>query len=108
MTDTLPDMTFRCDAHVGMVEESAVIAVHDLTDGGVLCLRGAAWEAALVVGDQGRLRPYRRLLMGREPAVAQLLYDAGRNWAALTLIAEKKWAKALESVGPIGASAIPK
>lgn len=108
LADQLPAMTFKPDPEVGMIEETAVIAMHQLINDGFLRPAGEGWDAALEVADQARLRSYRRLLMGLEPELATLIYQAGSNWAALALTAEKNWASALESVARRRASATPK
>ena len=107
LADHFPTMTFKPDPDVGMLEESAVLALHELIRDDVLRLAGHGWEAAIELVDDVGLRRYRRQLMGSQPEVAGLIYQAGSNWAALALTAENNWAKALESVARKRTSAIP-
>jgi hypothetical protein len=108
MGDSLPIMTFRPDANVGMVEEGVVEAVHELMAAGVLQIVGEGWDAAIEVSYETRLRPYRRILMGLEPELAELVYRAGNSWAALSFTAEKNWDRARRSVAARRTSVTPK
>ena len=104
----LPRLTFKPDADVGLVEETAVLSLYELIDRGVLCHEGEGWEAAIRVAEAARLRPYRRMLMGLPTEVAEVIYDAGSNWAARAFTAEKKWKRAVASLADRRASGAPK
>jgi hypothetical protein len=101
-------MSFKPDAIAGLVEESALFALHDLITSGVIRIAGEGWVAAIEIADHERLRPYRRMLMSLPPSLAELIYQAGTNWAALAFTAEKNWDKDLELVVRRRMSAIPK
>jgi len=68
ITDRLPLMTFKADAVVGVIEENAVIGVHQLLADGILCLVGQGWEATLKVVEETRTMitrpPLARVLPG--------------------------------------------
>jgi hypothetical protein len=103
----LPGMAFEADATVGMAAPDAARAIDELLSQGVLRLEGTGWDATLEV-DDAQLRTYRRLLMGSDPELADLIYRAGRNWAALALTAEKNWNTACASVEVRRKSGTPK
>jgi hypothetical protein len=108
LADSLPAFSFKPDAIVGLIDEAAVIALHELVARNVVRVVGEGWDAALEVSDHTRLRPYRRMLLTLQPRLADLIYRAATNWAALALTAEKNWVRDLESVARRRASATPK
>lgn len=107
LAGSLPAFSFKPDAIVGTVDEGAVMALHELVANGIMRVAGEGWSAALELSDDERLRPYKRMLMNLDPGLAGLIYQAGTNWAALALTAEKNWDKAVESAGRRRRSATP-
>src|SRR5260370_20380182 len=93
LAGSLPPFSFKADAVVGVVEQGAVMGLHELVANGFMGIAGDGWNAALEVTDQKQLHAYRRMLMGLDPRLAGLTYQGGSNWAARAVAAEKNWDK---------------
>src|SRR5690349_13303604 len=58
LAGALPTFSFKPDGLVGTVDESAVMALHELVANGTMRAAGEGWNAALELSDDERLRPY--------------------------------------------------
>ncbi len=97
----------RPDPDTGLAVTGADAAVTTLAEQGVITLTGEGLTICWTV-SQERLHSARRDLMRLPPPDAQLLYRAGRRWAALASTVLKNWRTASPSSSATVWSATPK
>lgn len=102
----LPSLALSPSPDVGVRAEGVDEAWLALRAEGVLRVVDDGDTVTIVV-DPTRMRPYRRLLLGADPRASQLLYRAGRNWAALSAISPKTASSARTSSGSMSRAAMP-
>lgn len=102
----LPALTLTPSPDVGMRAAGVDDAWLALRAEGVLRVVDDGDSVTIAI-NQKMMRPYRRLLLAAEPRVAQLLYRAGRNWAALSAISPKTPSRARTSAGSMSRPATP-
>ena len=103
----LPEIHVASDSQVGTAVTGIAVGLHELMARGEMRVAGEGWECTVELSSTAH-RYYRKALMGLEPRLAELIYDAGSNWAALALTAEKNWKTALASLGRRRRSETPK
>lgn len=104
----LPRIELRLTPDIGVEVEGVGGLLHDLVDLGVLRVQFHPTAGTLLRVDRDRLRPYLRLLMRMEPAIADAFYAAGTSWRARASTAEKIFDSPRASAAPIVASGMPK
>jgi hypothetical protein len=102
----LPALALTPSSEVGVRADGVDDAWLQLRAEGVL--RVVEDDAGVTtVPDTRALRRYRRMLLAADPRVCQLLYRAGRNWAALSAISPKTASSARTSSGSVVRAATP-
>lgn len=100
-------LDFRPSPDVGLAAAGVGGALLTLLQTGALVAEGNGTRA-LLRADQSELTPYRRLLMGLHPDIAEVLYRAGMRWAALVATSAKNRSTAGRSSGGTPPSGTPK
>ena len=108
LAEILPEIELRQTPDIGFEVEGVGDLLHDLADLGVLRVQFDPVAGTLLMVNRNRLRPYLRLMMRLDPAIADVFYFVGTSWRARASTAEKMFESPRESAAPIVASGIPK